>query len=195
MHINVHAYTYIPMYICPCVYIHMYICMHICNVHLCIYIHVCLHGKCVTQGWFKTIYLSYSCTGCFPSTTEIAESHLDNIYWRYCSVLICWRWSYSLIFTLILGLLYQKKHPNNNKVHHLDPYSTSCQELTTSEIDNIQYEIIKSLPNHSIKKSLPEDQCTVHYQIDVYSLKSSCVVYFRIWHMFIYSFKEDPWCH
>ena len=73
--------------------------------------------------------------------------------------------------TFGLGLLYQKKHPNNNKIYHLTPYNI----LIISEIDNIQYKIIISLSTHSIRKYLPEDQHTVHYQIDAYSLKSSCV--------------------
>ena len=34
----------------------------------------------VAQGWFKTIYLSYLCTGHSLSTTEIAKAHLNNIY-------------------------------------------------------------------------------------------------------------------
>ena len=41
--------------------------------------------------------------------------------------------------TLILGLL--EKHPNNNKIYHLTPYSV----LITSEIKNIQYEIFKQV--------------------------------------------------
>ena len=34
----------------------------------------------VTQGWFKAIYLLYSCTGHSLLATEIAKSHLNNIY-------------------------------------------------------------------------------------------------------------------
>ena len=37
---------------------------------------------------------------------------------------------------------------------------------------------------------LPEDQCTVHKQTNVYSLKSSCVVYQRTQHSPLYWFKE-----
>ena len=58
-------------------------------------------------------------------------------------------------------------------------------------MDSIQYKIIISLSTHSIRKYLPVDQHTVHHQINVYSLKSSCVVYFRIWHTSIYSLKKD----
>ena len=67
----------------------------------------------------------------------------------------------------------------------------------TLEINKIKYKykitLKSSIP--SIKKCLPEGQCTVHHQFDVYSLKSSCVVYFRIYGMLIYSFEQDLWCH
>ena len=62
----------------------------------------------------------------------------------------------------------------------------------TLEIDKIEYKykitLKSSIP--SIKKCLPEGQCTVHHQFDVYSLKYSCVVYFRIYCTLIYSFKQ-----
>ena len=37
-------------------------------------------------------------------------------------------------------------------------------------------------------RQLPEDQCMVHKQTDVYSLKSSCVLYQRTQHSPLYSF-------
>ena len=62
----------------------------------------------------------------------------------------------------------------------------------TLEIDKIEckYKITLKSSIPSIKKCLPEGQCTVHHQSDVYSLKSSCVVYFRIYRMLIYSFEQ-----
>ena len=67
----------------------------------------------------------------------------------------------------------------------------------TLEIDKIKYKykitLKSSIP--SIKKCLPEDQHTVHHQFDVYSLKSSCAVYFRIYCTFIYSVEQGVWHH
>ena len=40
--------------------------------------------------------------------------------------------------TFGLGSFVSEKHPNNNKIYHLTPYNISI----TSEIDNIQYEIM-----------------------------------------------------
>ena len=145
---------------------------------------------CVAQGWFKTIYLWYLCTGCSPSITELVEIHLIifiediDLFWSAEDGHTVWSdlqtWSF-----------ISEKHPDNNKIYHFTPHNV----LIISEIDNIQYEIMNSLSTHSIRKYLPEDQHTVHYQINVYPLKPSCVVYFRIWHMSIYSLKKDLWHH
>ena len=67
-------------------------------------------------------------------------------------------------------------------------YSASIT-LDTDEIE-CKYKITLKSSIPSIKKCLPKGQLTVHHQFDVHSLKSSCVVYFRIYHMLIYSFEQ-----
>ena len=61
----------------------------------------------VTQGWFKTIYLSYSCTEHSLLATEIAKSYLNQHFLKF---LLCSDLQKIITqsdITLILGLLYE----------------------------------------------------------------------------------------
>ena len=73
----------------------------------------------------------------------------------------------------------EQHHLNNSKTYHLTPYI--MHQLYQKLIKlNIGIRLWLHLSTHSIKKCLPEGQCTFHHHIDVYSLRSSCVAYFRI---------------
>ena len=71
-------------------------------------------------------------------------------------------------------------------------FNLTYSTLTSLEIDKIEckYKTTFKLLILSIMKCLPEGQHIVHHQFDVYSLKSSCVVSFRTFHMLIYSFEQ-----
>ena len=78
------------------------------------------------------------------------------------------------------------------------------QAIIMHSIINQIYLIINYHKNHNNnKKHLPEDQYMVHQQTDVYSLKSSCVVYQRTQHSHLYSSWGNvlhyqwccQWCH
>ena len=71
-------------------------------------------------------------------------------------------------------------------------FNLTYSTLTSLEINKIEgkYKTTFKLLILSIMKCLPEGQCTVHHQFDVYPSKSSCIVSFRTFHMLIYSFEQ-----
>ena len=130
MYVNMHACVDVWV----CIYaIGMYTCRYVYRqTYMSLYTYAYI-SICVAQGWFMTIYLWCSCTGCSLSITKLVGFHLltffedINLFWSAEDGHTVWSglWSWSFVS--------EKQHPNNNRIYHLTPYNA----LIISEINNI----------------------------------------------------------
>ena len=97
MHAYIHIYIHVGSWMCVYMYTHRLTCIHSrmsgyihTHTYICTWRHDWhRHTKTdthkllpaymytyVTQGWFLTMFLSYSCSGCHPSTTKLVLCNL-----------------------------------------------------------------------------------------------------------------------